>query len=167
MNTADLHPKRFPIEITVAQLRRLLGALQALELSPHDQGGVPADRQLELDRAGEQLLTHVAMLVADTRDQAEDAPVKDSVPLLRAAAKVLLTACERCRGAALREALAGEGAGRERWRAEALRFDQMMRGLAGQHGITSPLGPPSPAPSPEQLAALGLTPSALFPCGHG
>ena len=120
MNTADLHPKRLPIDINVAQLRRLHSALQTLELSPHDQAAMPADRQLELDRAGEQVLTHLSMLVADTKDQADDAPITDSVPLLRAAAKVLLTACERCRAAALQQALASSDATRAAWRAEAV-----------------------------------------------
>lgn len=167
MNTADLHPKRLPIDINVAQLRRLHSALQTLELSPHDQAAMPADRQLELDRAGEQVLTHLSMLVADTKDQADDAPITDSVPLLRAAAKVLLTACERCRAAALQQALASSDATRAAWRAEAQRFDQIMRQLAAQHGITSPLGAISQSLSPEQLAQLGLDSGALFACHHG
>lgn len=162
MNTADLHPKRFPIALSVARLRRLLSALQALELSPHDQGQISVDKQLELDRAGEQLLTHVAMLVADTHSQDDATVLHDTLPLLRASAKVLLTAFDRCRDQALREALAvGPGAARDGLREEALRFDEMMRQLSAQHGVGKPLGGASPLGAAE-LGELGLNADALY-----
>lgn len=160
MNTADLHPKRFDFSLTVTQLRLLADELLAMEHAPH-QAPILADKQLERDRAGEQLLTHIGLLLEDAREKDEGHVIADSLPLLRAAAKFLLTAFDRCRRQTLAQAQAAgaqaAGAGVQTW-------DDLMRRLADQHGVTSSMRElVQPVTlSREQLAALGLAPGALF-----
>lgn len=167
MNTADLHPKRLPLRLTIAQLRRLSAALLQMEGAPHDgeagKGhGLPPEKQLEWDRAGEQLIAHVSSLVQETRDQDPAAPLTDSVPLLRAGAKFLLTACDRCRREALQALLRGDEAGA----AEVRGWDAVMREIGAQHGLTSPLRHlvPQIQASAADLARVGIAVDELF-CG--
>ncbi len=173
MNTADLHPKRFPLSLTVAELRKLGEELQAMEHAPHE-GRISADKQIEHDRAGEQVLSHLQGLVSDTRDRDEGERIEDSVPLLRASAKHLLTACDRCRRRALltAKALAGGagdgGKGLDGALAEVRTFDGVMRQLAVQHGVDSPLRElvVPVALSQAELDRIGLRREDLFDSGE-
>lgn len=133
-----------------------------MEHAPH-QAPMSADKQLEWDRAGEQLATHLNLLVQDTRDQDEGTEVTDSLPLLRASAKYLLTACDRCRRVALRQALQDGAAPANPTTASAVSavrsWDGWMRQIGTQHGVTSPLrGLVEPVPTRAQdLDRLGLS----------
>lgn len=133
-----------------------------MEQHPHT-AAVPADKLLERDRAGEQLATHVALLVAETREADPGAWLHDSLPLLRSTAKYLFTACDRCRRAALRLALRALAAGHPEAQsaatAQVIAWDHAMREISEQHGVTSPyreLVEPVEA-SPDDLALLGLS----------
>lgn len=161
MNTADLHPKRFTFSLSLTQLRQLNDELVAMEQHPHS-GQISADKQLERDRAGEQLAAHVAALLEEHRAAEPGARVSDSLPLLRASAKYLLTACDRCRRAALRTALHALDSGQPDAQAaatvQARGWDELMRQLAEQHGVSSPLRElvePVGA-TPDDLARIGL-----------
>lgn len=137
----------------------------------HDVSG-SIEKLLERSRAGEQLLIFVRCVVEEGSPQAAGSTdgvaenpsefVRRDVPLLRPAAKYLLTACDRLRRAALHEA----------WRrqatqsltdvqaalAEAKLWDATMRELSLQHGVLHPLSEMvAPLPLGEsELAQLGL-----------
>lgn len=113
----------------------------------------PVEKLLERSRAAEQLMIFVQCVVqelpamGETRAVAMEAHtvevVRRDVPLLRATAKYLLTACDRLRRAALQDA----------WRQlrqapietvkpvldEARLWDATMRELSLQHGVVHPL----------------------------
>lgn len=132
-----------------------------MEQHPHTTA-MPADKLLERDRAGEQLATHVALLVSETREADPEARLDDSLPLLRSSAKYLLTACDRCRRAALRLALHALAAGHPEAQlaaaAQVRAWNELMRKISEQHGVASPyreLVEPVEA-SPHELALLGL-----------
>lgn len=165
MNTADLHPKRLELSLSIGELRRLLHELESMEHAPH-QARVPPDKQLERDRAGEQLIAHLSVLVNDTRERPEGERVSGSLPLLRSSAKYLLTACDRCRRAALLSAHAALDAGSDAGALvdEVRTWDGAMRLLGGQHGVSSPLRElvEPLALSPADLARLGLDRERLF-----
>lgn len=163
MNTADLHPKRFDFALPVAALRRLTEELLTMEHAPH-QAPVPADKQIERDRAGEQLLTHLSALLADSRGQDETTPIRDSLPLLRTSAKYLLTAADRCRRSALLRAHQADGPHAQAAREEVAVWDQMMRRLSEQHGVSAPLRELVEAVplTQAELQKLGLDKGALF-----
>jgi hypothetical protein len=162
VNTADLHPKRFALTLTVGQLRQLEAELRAMEHVPHE-GRVPAEKQIERDRAAEQLSTALAVLCQETQERDPTSTSIGSLPLLRATAKYLFTACDRCRRAALRVALHAMSRGQPEAREAAVRqvrnWDEMMRQLGEQHGVSSPLRElvEPVAASPVELAQLGLS----------
>lgn len=126
----------------------------------------PIEKLLERTRAGEQLLVFVRYVVDENQGSSseDERPLHREVPLLRATAKYLLTACDRLRRAALFEA----------WRCrpqsglptaefqhaldEAKRWDVMMRELSLHHGVLHPLSElVSPLPFGEaELQQLGL-----------
>lgn len=161
MSPQNAQPKRFVLSLTVSQWRRLATELLAMEHAPHNPA-VPVEKQLERDRAGEQLAAHVAALLEEHRAAEPGARVSDSLPLLRASAKYLLTACDRCRRAALRTALHALDSGQPDAQAaatvQARGWDELMRQLAEQHGVSSPLRElvePVGA-TPDDLARIGL-----------
>lgn len=173
MNTADLHPKPIELTLTVAHLRQLADSLLGMEHAPHDRterafSDVPADKIVELDRAGQQLAAYVACLIADTREKSPETPVRDSLPLLRFGAKYLYTACDRCRREALQAAREHQTAGNQAGASAALDavhiWDQILRQLSTQHGVASPLrGLVAPLPLKlADLQALGLEPGSLM-----
>lgn len=141
-----------------------------MEHAPHE-GRISADKQIERDRAGEQLLAHLSVLVSETRDRDESARIEDSVPLLRASAKYLLTACDRCRRRALLSGkaalLSGDGERQRAARSEVHRFDELMRQVGAQHGFDSPLREMVEAVdiSADELLGLGLAREDLFDSG--
>jgi hypothetical protein len=178
-------PKRFSLSLSPKRWRRLLLELQSMERdhSVHDVSG-SVEKILERSRAGQQLLIFVRCVVEEGRaGQPEDvetvelspalAPklspdlgeaLRREVPLLRATAKYLLTACDRLRRAALHDAWQtlrrSENALTEVQIAldEAKRWDLTMRELSLQHGVVHPLSElVAPLPLGEaELAQLGI-----------
>lgn len=145
------------------------------------RGAVPVEKQLERARAGEQLLIFVRCLVEESlpataavEPGAEPAPppqlsvhedtvLRRDVPLLRATAKYLLTACDRLRRGALKEAWRGLRQGGASLAVqsaldEARLWDRNMREVSLQHGVLHPLSEMvAPLPLGEaELAQLGL-----------
>lgn len=108
MSAVNVQPKRFLLSLTVARWQRLGAELAAMEHVPH-ASAIPVEKQLERDRAGEQIHAIVGAVLAEHRGSSEAQVVEISLPLGRATAKYLLTACDRLRRAALHAA----------WRAHA------------------------------------------------
>ena len=142
----------------------------------HDVSG-SVEKIIERTRAGQQLLIFVRCVVEEGRPVAiveEDLaapelplsgePLRREVPLLRATAKYLLTACDRLRRAALHDAwqtlrrsadaLSDVQSSLE----EAKLWDLTMRELSLQHGVVHPLSElVAPLPLGEaELQQLGL-----------
>jgi len=150
----------------------------------HDISG-PVEKLLERARAGEQLLVFVRCVVEEGQlpgpreaepigpvhsAPAEEGPLRRDVPLLRVTAKYLLTACDRLRRAALRDAWRQRlkpGATPAELQSvldEAKLWDATMRELSLQHGVVHPLAElVEPLPLGEaDLAQLGLKCSQLL-----
>lgn len=138
----------------------------------HDgHGSGPVEKLLERTRAGEQLLIFVRYVVEESAEKASAPPTESEllrreVPLLRATAKYLLTACDRLRRASLHdawrrlrqlEADAGSTDVAEVLE-EAKLWDLTMRELSLTHGVVHPLSElVHPLPLGEaELAQLGL-----------
>lgn len=153
-----------------------------MEHAPHwptAAAAIPVEKQLERTRAGEQLSAYVRAVLDDSRarhDLGSDGPgdpeleaeiVRREVPLLRAAAKYLLTACDRLRRAAVREAWAYRTVNPELAKgaiADARLWDKIMRELSSQLGVLHPLNElVTPLPIGEgELSELGLPYSQLL-----
>ena len=125
----------------VAQWHVLAAELLAMEQAPHAPT-VPVEKQLERDRAGEQLQAQVSAALETTRDLGDDKVVQWSMALVRTTAKYLLTACDRLRRASLQTAFGV----RTQTPAELPKhlnlvrtWDQAMRDLSSQHGVIHPL----------------------------
>lgn len=170
MSSANLPnslPKRFLLSLSVGQWRRLAAELQSMEHAPHSHA-VPVEKQIERDRAGEQLAAHVTYVVGGSRDQTDEQQIQSALPLLRSTAKYLLTACDRLRRAALRQAWQLKGvAGSEaalRLLAEARLWDGLMREISDKHGVVHPLNEMvAPLPiSDAELGQLGLPVETLL-----
>ena len=135
-------PKRFSLSLSVEKWRDLASELRAMEHAPHS-AAVPIEKQIERDRAGEQLATYVGCVVTDSREQPGDHPLTSALPLLRATAKYLLTACDRRRrralGAAWQARHTGQADDAARLLDEARLWDTLMRDLSSQHGVVHPL----------------------------
>ncbi len=142
MSPQNAQPKRFVLSLTVSQWQRLAAELLAMENAPHNPA-VPVEKQLERDRAGEQVQAQVSAALEKTRELSDDQKVSWTLTLVRTTAKYLLTACDRLRRAALQQA----------WSIRALTpaelppvltevrsWDVIMRELSTQHGVIHPLG---------------------------
>lgn len=185
MSAANAQPKRFPLSLTLDRWQRLGAELAAMEHIPH-ASAIPVEKQLERDRAGEQIQAIVASVLAEHRTSSDAQVVEISLPLGRTTAKYLLTACDRLRRSALHSAwrarkaqvepepLAASPAEGEREPgpagphpsdaarlsaacSEALSWDRVMRALSMQHGVVHPL--------PEMVAPLTLGDSELAQIG--
>lgn len=164
--------RRFTLTLPVADWRNLLNELQVMEREHSVRGTVPVEKVIERTRAGEQLLVWMRCQVDDIERLSAGRPDSEThareLPLLRPAAKYLLTTCDRMRRSALREAgrlqgesageSAGNGAALRDWVAQAKRWDGVMRDLLRQHGVQHPLTElVAPLPFSEgDLARLGL-----------
>lgn len=157
-----------------------------MEHAPHwptAAASIPVEKQLERTRAGEQLTAYVRAVLDDSRarhvgpdtatadvelDAELDAEVlRREVPLLRAAAKYLLTACDRLRRGAVREAWTYRTSNPELAKgaiADAKLWDKIMRELSSQLGVLHPLNElVTPLPIGEgELSELGLPYSQLL-----
>lgn len=138
----NAQPKRFVLSLTVSQWQRLATELLAMEHAPHNPT-VPVEKQLERDRAGEQVQIQISSALEQTRNLADDQQVAFTLSLVRTTAKYLLTACDRMRRATLQQAWS------TRCRApadlppilgEVRSWDVTMRELSTQHGVIHPLG---------------------------
>lgn len=103
MSAVNAQPKRFLLSLTLARWQRLGAELAAMEHVPH-ASAIPVEKQLERDRAGEQIAAIVAAVLDEHRGGSDAQVVEISLPLGRATAKYLLTACDRLRRAALHAA---------------------------------------------------------------
>jgi hypothetical protein len=124
MSAVNVQPKRFQLSLTLARWQRLGAELAAMEHVPH-ASAIPVEKQLERDRAGEQIAAIVAGVLDEHRGGSEAQVVEISLPLGRATAKYLLTACDRLRRAALNTA----------WRA---RTEKEPSGAVHAPPLTSP-----------------------------
>lgn len=159
MSTQNAQPKRFTLSLTVAQWHLLATELLGMEQAPHHQT-VPVEKQLERDRAGEQLQVQVAAALEQTRNLAEDQVVPWTMALVRNTAKYLLTACDRMRRATLQQAFALRSqtpAELPSRLSEARAWDATMRELSLQHGVIHPLA--------EMVVPLRLTEAELETLG--
>lgn len=155
------------------------------EHAVHDVSG-SVEKLIERTRAGQQLLIFVRCVVEEGRPaKAADAaspelspelspdhsppdlptePLRREVPLLRATAKYLLTACDRLRRAALHDAWqtlrrSTDGLSDVQMALEEAKlWDLTMRELSLQHGVVHPLSElVAPLPLGEaELAQLGI-----------
>ncbi len=160
--------RRFTLTLPVAEWRHLLNELQLMEREHTVRGTVPVEKVIERTRAGEQLLVWLRCQVDDIERLSAGRPDAEThareLPLLRPAAKYLLTTCDRLRRAALRRAwqLTSEAAadteGLSSLLAQAKLWDGVMRDLLRQHGVQHPLTElVAPLPFSEgDLARLGL-----------
>jgi len=160
--------RRFTLTLPVAEWRHLLNELQLMEREHTVRGTVPVEKVIERTRAGEQLLVWLRCQVDDIERLSAGRPDAEThareLPLLRPAAKYLLTTCDRLRRAALRRAwqLTSESAadteGLSSLLAQAKLWDGVMRDLLRQHGVQHPLTElVAPLPFSEgELARLGL-----------
>lgn len=160
--------RRFTLTLPVAEWRHLLNELQLMEREHTVRGTVPVEKVIERTRAGEQLLVWLRCQVDDIERLSAGRPDAEThareLPLLRPAAKYLLTTCDRLRRAALRRAwqLTNESAadteGLSSLLAQAKLWDAVMRDLLRQHGVQHPLTElVAPLPFSEgELARLGL-----------
>lgn len=161
MSVANAQAKRFQLSLTLDRWQRLGAELTAMEHVPH-AGWVSVEKQIERDRASEQIQAIVAAVLAEHRDASEAQLVERSLPLGRAAAKYLLTACDRLRRAALGTAWTARSQQAEAAAAvaasnEALSWDRLMRALSLQHGVVHPL--------PEMVTPLTLGDNDLAQLG--
>jgi hypothetical protein len=150
------------LSLSVQNWRLLSAELSAMEHVPH-LAAVPVEKQLERDRAGEQLAVMVSGPVEQTLERGAAELIEEGLPLIRSTAKYLLTACDRLRRSALIAAHAGSGDTRAAAQADAKMWDQLMRQLTAQHGTVHPF-PEMVAPLPfgeSDLAAVGFAPDAL------
>ncbi|MFO0578720.1 MAG: hypothetical protein U1A78_32355 [Polyangia bacterium] len=108
MSAVNAQPKRFLLSLTLARWQRLGAELAAMEHVPH-ASAIPVEKQLERDRAGEQIAAIVAAVLDEHRGGSDAQVVEISLPLGRATAKYLLTACDRLRRAALHAAWRARG----------------------------------------------------------
>ena len=141
MSTQNAQPKRFTLSLTVAQWHLLATELLTMEQAPH-QPTVPVEKQLERDRAGEQLQVQVTAALEQTRDLPESQTVPWTMALVRSTAKYLLTACDRLRRVTLQHAFglrAQTPAELPPRLVEIRAWDATMRELSHQHGVIHPL----------------------------
>jgi hypothetical protein len=162
----NVQPKRFSLSLTVAQWRRLAAELLAIEQEPH-KTAVPVEKQLERDRAGEQVQALTSAALAQTRELADEQELTWTLPLVRTTAKYLLTACDRLRRAAVHQAWelrAQDPDALARALSEVRKWDHTMRQLSAQHGVIHPLGEMvEPLRLNEsELAALGVPCDSLL-----
>lgn len=161
MSVANAQAKRFQLSLTLDRWQRLGAELTAMEHVPH-AGWVSVEKQIERDRASEQIQAIVVSVLADHRDASEAQLVERSLPLGRSAAKYLLTACDRLRRAALGTAWMArsqqpDAAATSAASNEALSWDRLMRALSLQHGVVHPL--------PEMVTPLTLGDNDLAQLG--
>jgi hypothetical protein len=157
-------PKRFSLSLTQ---ERWVGLLEELQVMERDHGlrtSGSVEKLFERARAGEQLLVFVRCVVEESRAQPGPMhePLRRDVPLLRATAKYLLTACDRLRRAALHQAWRRQSSSPltevQAALDEAKLWDVTMRELSLQHGVVHPLSEMvEPLPLGEaELQQLGL-----------
>lgn len=158
--------RRFTLTLPVGQWRHLLNELQTMEREHSVYGTVPVEKVIERTRAGEQLLVWLRCQVDDIERLSAGRPDTEThareLPLLRPAAKYLLTTCDRLRRAALRRAFQllgdGDATRKSELLSDAKLWDGVMRDLLRQHGVQHPLSElVAPLPFSEgDLARLGL-----------
>lgn len=107
----------------------------------HHVAAMPVEKRLERGRAAEQVQAMVMAVLSDAAS-AEDSEKRESgLPLIRAAAKYLLTAADRLRRAALKEAWTAHQRQPEQTQAAlqaAREWDDIMRALSTQFGVVHP-----------------------------
>jgi hypothetical protein len=158
--------RRFTLTLPVVQWRLLLHELQTMEREHTVGATVPVEKVIERTRAGEQLLVWLRCQVDDIERLSAGRPDSEThareLPLLRPAAKYLLTTCDRLRRSALRRAWQlveqADAEMRAALLSEAKLWDSVMRDLLRQHGVQHPLSElVAPLPFSEgDLARLGL-----------
>lgn len=159
MSHQKAQPKRFVLSLTVSQWRHLATELLAMEHAPHNPA-VPVEKQLERDRAGEQLQMQISAALEQTRDLAEGQQMTFTLTLVRTTAKYLLTACDRLRRATLQQAWSTRSrapADLPPILGEVRSWDVTMRELSTQHGVIHPLG--------EMVRPLSLSDTELVALG--
>lgn len=142
MSPQNAQPKRFVLTLTVSQWRRLATELLAMEHAPHNPA-VPVEKQLERDRAGEQVQIQIGAALEQTREMTDEQQLTWTLPLVRTTAKYLLTACDRLRRAMLQQAWSARSrapADLPPMLGEVRSWDVTMRELSSQHGVIHPLG---------------------------
>jgi hypothetical protein len=147
------------LSLSVAQWRQLAAELQAIEQEPH-KNAVPVEKQLERDRAGEQVQALVSAALAQARELSDEQSLAWTLPLVRTTAKFLLTACDRLRRSMLHKAweVRAHTPGQPNQALEEVRkWDHTMRELSTQHGVIHPLG--------EMVEPLRLSESELATLG--
>lgn len=164
--------RRFTLTLPIAHWRRLLHELQVMEREHSVYGRVPVEKLIERTRAGEQLLVWMRCQVDDLERVIEGRSPSEllarEVPLLRPAAKYLLTTCDRLRRTALQLAWSqhsgGDPSALQPHLTDARLWDSIMRDLLRHHGVQHPLTEMvSPLPFSEtDLAQLGLPPEQLL-----
>ncbi len=166
MSNQNAQPKRFTLSLTVVQWQKLAAELLAMEQAPHHPT-VPVEKQLERDRAGEQLQAQVTAALEQTRDKDDSQVVDWTMALVRTTAKYLLTACDRLRRTSLQQAFdlrTQNPAELPSQLAPVRTWDHAMRELSTQHGVIHPLAE-LVAPlqlSDADLEALGVPHESLL-----
>ncbi len=107
----------------------------------HHVAAMPVEKRLERGRAAEQVQAMVMAVLADAQGKSDEDRRESGMPLIRSAAKYLLTAADRLRRAALKEAWGLYSRDAERSKAALLaarEWDDMMRALSTQFGVVHP-----------------------------
>ncbi len=107
----------------------------------HHAAAMPVEKRLERGRAAEQVQAMVMAVVADASGAAPGERRESGLPLSRAAAKYLLTASDRLRRVALKEAWGAherDPALLETALGAAREWDDIMRALSSQFGVVHP-----------------------------
>jgi len=107
----------------------------------HHAAAMPVEKRLERGRAAEQVQAMVMAVIADASGASPGERRESGLPLSRASAKYLLTAADRLRRMALKEAWGAHGRDPVQLEAAlgaAREWDDIMRALSSQFGVVHP-----------------------------
>ena len=126
----------------------------------HHAAAMPVEKRLERGRAAEQVQAMVLAVVGDASGAKDEERRESGLPLSRAAAKYLLTAADRQRRVALKEACGALSRGLTEVTfalSAAREWDDIMRALSAQFGVVHPFAEMvDPLPLGEQeMHAIG------------
>lgn len=107
----------------------------------HHVAAMPVEKRLERGRAAEQVQAMVMAVLSDAHGASEADRRESGMPLIRSAAKYLLTAADRLRRAAIKDAWGQHQRDSERSKAALMaahEWDDIMRALSTQFGVVHP-----------------------------
>ncbi|HMY60167.1 MAG TPA: hypothetical protein PK472_18015 [Pseudomonadota bacterium] len=128
------------MSLRVDRWRALAKELTAME-HVHHVAAMPVEKRLERGRAAEQVQAMVMAVLSEAAGAEDSERRVSGLPLVRAAAKYLLTAADRLRRASLLDAWSAHEQKPEQTQAAiqaAREWDDIMRALSTQFGVVHP-----------------------------